>query len=92
MKVTINGAEQSIDADGDNAAPVGTATAGALVGLLVFSATRRVLASWLFDITPGDPRVISVTLAILVFVAASASWIPARRATRIDLTTSLRPG
>jgi putative ABC transport system permease protein len=64
--------------------------AGALAGLLVFWAMRRVLSSWLYDITPGDPRVLTVTLAVLALVAAFASWIPARRATRIDPATSLR--
>jgi len=61
-----------------------------LAGLLVFWATRRVLASSLYDITPGDPRVLTVTGAVLALVAAFASWIPARRATRIDPATSLR--
>jgi predicted permease len=65
-------------------------TAGTLVGLLIFWATRRVLSSWLYDITPGDLRVLMVTVAVLALVAAIASWIPARRATRIDPATSLR--
>lgn len=64
--------------------------AGALVGLLIFWATRRVLASMLYDTSPGDPRVITATVAVLAIVAAFASWIPARRATRIDPATSLR--
>ena len=34
-------------------------TAGTLLGLLVFWAGRRVLSSWLYDITPGDPRVLA---------------------------------
>jgi predicted permease len=65
-------------------------TAGTLVGLLVFWATRRVLSSWLYDITPGDPRVLTVTVAVLALVAAFASWIPARRAAHIDPAASLR--
>ena len=65
-------------------------TAGTIAGLLIFWATRRVLASWLYGITPGDPRVLAVTVAVLTLVAAFASWIPARRAARIDPATSLR--
>ncbi len=65
-------------------------SAGALVGLLVFGVARRVLASWLYEITPGDPRVLTITIAVLALVAAFASWIPARRATHIDPATSLR--
>ena len=64
--------------------------AGALVGLLAFVGVRSVLASWLYDIAPGDPRVLAVTLVVLASVAACASWIPARRATHIDPATSLR--
>jgi predicted permease len=65
-------------------------SAGALAGLIVFWAMRRVLASWLYDITPGDPRVLTAAMAILALVAAFASWIPARRAAHIDPATSLR--
>jgi predicted permease len=65
-------------------------TAGTFVGLLVFLAARRVLSSMLYDISPGDPRVLAVTVAVLALVAAFASWIPARRATHIDPASSLR--
>jgi ABC-type antimicrobial peptide transport system permease subunit len=65
-------------------------TAGAAVGLVVFWAARRVLSSWLYGIAPGDPQVLVVAVIVLALVAASASWIPARRATRIDPATALR--
>ena len=64
--------------------------AGTVVGLAVFWAVRRVLASWLYDIAPGDQRVLAVTVAVVALVAATASWIPARRATHIDPATALR--
>jgi len=63
---------------------------GTLIGLAVFWAARHVLSSWLYDITPGDPRILAITVGVLAFVAALASWIPARRAARIDPVTSLR--
>lgn len=64
--------------------------AGASVGLLIFRATRHVLASWLYDIAPGDPRVLMIAVSVLALVAALASWIPARRAARIHPAISLR--
>ena len=44
----------------------------------------------LYGISPGDPRVLTATVVMLAIVAAFASWIPARRATRIDPAVSLR--
>ena len=64
--------------------------AGALAGLVVFWATRRVLASMLYQTSPSDPRVLTLAVVVLALVAACASWIPARRAARIDPATSLR--
>ena len=64
--------------------------AGVVAGLLVFVGTRRVLSTMLFEITPGDPRPLAAAVAVLGIVAALASWIPARRAARIDPATSLR--
>ena len=84
---------------GANGAAVATAVArrclcnvgaGVVAGLLVFVGTRRVLSTMLFEITPGDPRPLAAAVAVLGIVAALASWIPARRAARIDPATSLR--
>jgi ABC-type antimicrobial peptide transport system permease subunit len=70
---------------------LGFVAAGTLAGLLLFGAARRVLVSWLFDISPGDPRIVIVTTAVFALVALVASWIPARRASRVDPARSLRP-
>jgi putative ABC transport system permease protein len=84
---------------GANGAAVATAVArrcllnvgaGVVAGLLVFVGTRRVLSTMLFEITPGDPRPLAAAVAVLGIVAALASWIPARRAARIDPAASLR--
>ena len=65
-------------------------SAGTVVGLVLFWAARNVLSSWLYDITPGDPRVLAAAIAVLAAVALLASWIPARRAAHIDPATALR--
>jgi predicted permease len=67
-----------------------TVAAGVMVGLLGFWAVRRVLTSWLFDVTPGDPLVLTAAVLVLALVAALASWIPTRRATRVDPAAALR--
>jgi putative ABC transport system permease protein len=69
---------------------LGNVSAGALIGLVIFWPTRRVLSAMLFEISPGDPRALTLAISVLVFVAAFASWIPARRAAHIDPAMSLR--
>jgi len=44
----------------------------------------RSLEGQLFGVRPTDPVVLSLTIAILGFVALAACVLPARRATRID--------
>jgi ABC-type antimicrobial peptide transport system permease subunit len=65
-------------------------SAGALAGLVVFWGMRRVLSTMLFEISPGDPRAVAAAISVLALVAAFASWIPARRAARIDPATLVR--
>ncbi|MBZ5624530.1 MAG: ABC transporter permease [Acidobacteriia bacterium] len=57
-------------------------TAGVLGALLL----GRLLATLLFDVTPTDPLTIVVVAALLLSVAAGATYLPARRATRVDPT------
>jgi hypothetical protein len=50
---------------------------------------RRVRGSLLFGIGPLDPLVLAVTALLIGLSVVLASVVPARRATRIDLTTAL---
>ncbi|HLX44144.1 MAG TPA: ABC transporter permease [Bryobacteraceae bacterium] len=63
---------------------------GLLIGLVAAAATTRLLAGFLFGVTPGDPLTFLGTAAVFVLVAIAASYLPARRATRVDPLTVLR--
>jgi ABC-type lipoprotein release transport system permease subunit len=49
-----------------------------------------VLASQLYGVSGRDPVTYVVISAVLAAVALLASWLPARRATRVDPMTALR--
>ena len=50
----------------------------------------RLLAALLFGVTPTDPGTIAAVGILLLGVAGLASYIPTRRATRVDPTTAFR--
>jgi ABC-type antimicrobial peptide transport system permease subunit len=66
-------------------------TAGGLaVGLGGALLSNRLLAAMLYRVSPTDPVTIVVVAAALVAVAALATAIPARSATRVDPVLALR--
>jgi ABC-type lipoprotein release transport system permease subunit len=50
----------------------------------------RFIESLLFDVRPRDPAVLAVVAVGLLFVAAGAAWLPARRATAVQPQDALR--
>jgi putative ABC transport system permease protein len=66
------------------------ALAGLVLGLCAAMGLGRFLASLLFEIHATDPVTLVVASMILVGITALACWIPARRATRVDLMVALR--
>ncbi len=48
------------------------------------------MSQLLFDVQPTDPLTYGVVLVGAVLVGVLAAWMPARRATRIDLLAALR--
>ncbi|MBC7895399.1 MAG: ABC transporter permease, partial [Cytophagaceae bacterium] len=66
------------------------AIAGAGAGLLVFMLLARTLRAFLYGVAPIDPITMFAVTVILVMVAAIASWLPARRAARIDPVDAMR--
>jgi putative ABC transport system permease protein len=65
----------------------GIGVAIGLVGALVFS---RLLQSMLFNVKPADPPVFAGILALLLGIALLASYVPARRATKVEPIEALR--
>ncbi|MBT8397135.1 MAG: hypothetical protein KJN92_09220, partial [Gemmatimonadetes bacterium] len=63
---------------------------GALVGLALAFAGAQVLRSLLFGVGAIDPVTFGVVPAILLAIALAASYLPARRASRIDPVRALK--
>ncbi|MFN2567434.1 MAG: ADOP family duplicated permease [Gemmatimonadaceae bacterium] len=64
--------------------------AGTIIGVVGSLAVTRVLGSLLFEVRPSDPAALAAAAGMLVTVALFASYVPARRATRVDPTVALR--
>ena len=63
---------------------------GAALGVVCALALTRLMGSLLFDVSPTDPLTFLVTALALPAVAVFATFIPARRATRVDPMIALR--
>ena len=66
------------------------AATGAAIGLAVSLAAGELLHSQLFGVKPFDPLTFALMAAVLIAAALTASYIPARRATRVDPIVALR--
>jgi putative ABC transport system permease protein len=66
------------------------AAGGLAAGVLVTLAVTRVFVDWLFGVNPADPASYVAAGALLAAVMLLATWIPARRALRVDPARSLR--
>jgi putative ABC transport system permease protein len=64
--------------------------AGVVAGLVVAALLTRLLESLLFETEPLDPVTFAATALALMVVATFASYVPARRGTRIAPTEALR--
>ena len=63
---------------------------GLVVGAGLALATAQVAKSLLFGLKPRDPLTLVLSVVILSAVAALASFLPARRASKLDPLTALR--
>jgi putative ABC transport system permease protein len=63
---------------------------GIAVGLIGILAFARVMTSLLYNVAPTDPFTIAAVCVILLAVTVTASYLPARRALRVDPMVALR--
>ena len=63
---------------------------GVTLGLVFGLAVTRVAGTLLYEVEPNDPMTFGAVSVLLVIVALAASFIPARRATRVDPIVALR--
>jgi ABC-type antimicrobial peptide transport system permease subunit len=50
----------------------------------------RLLGEMLYGVEPFDPATVGIMAAVLAATALAASWLPARRAARVDPVDALR--
>jgi ABC-type antimicrobial peptide transport system permease subunit len=63
---------------------------GSTIGLAGAFIATRFLSSLLYGVSGTDPLTIGAVSMLLLLVSLLASWLPARRATKVDPMTALR--
>lgn len=63
---------------------------GISIGVVAAAVLTRFVASMLYGVAPLDPATFAIGVVLLVSVALAATWMPARRAIRIDPLVALR--
>jgi len=63
---------------------------GVAIGLLLAIATAKILSGILYGVGAFDPIAFTVAPLVLITAALIATWLPARRATRVDPVQALR--
>lgn len=64
--------------------------AGSAAGVATGLAVTRLLSSQLWGVSANDPLTFSIVVVVVVAVGAAASFMPARRATRVAPRIALR--
>jgi ABC-type antimicrobial peptide transport system permease subunit len=63
---------------------------GVALGIPLAIGLARFVRAMLYNVSTSEPRDLAITLAILAAGGLAASWIPGRRAMRIDPVRALR--
>jgi ABC-type antimicrobial peptide transport system permease subunit len=69
---------------------VGVVATGLVLGGALAYAASRVIDSRLYGVAPQDPLTLTLSIALLLVVAFSAAFVPARRASKLDPMGVLR--
>src|SRR5690242_21683033 len=69
---------------------VALAGVGIVAGLVVSASIASLMGSLLYGVRPHDPAVFVIVPVLLFSVAVLASYLPARRATKVDPMIALR--
>jgi ABC-type antimicrobial peptide transport system permease subunit len=69
---------------------MGLAITGIAAGLGLALVATRTLQSMLFGVSPTDPWTLAAAGVFFLLLIAAASYVPARRASRLDPLTTLR--
>ncbi len=71
-------------------ASLGSVAIGAAIGLGLAALLSRLIASQLFGVSPTDPLTYAGIGGLVMFTGMAATWWPARRASTVDPTITLR--
>lgn len=69
---------------------MGLAATGVVLGMIGALALTRLLSSLLFEVSPTDPVTFAIVTLVLTGTALLASYVPARRASRVEPVVALR--
>jgi ABC-type antimicrobial peptide transport system permease subunit len=69
---------------------LGLTSAGLAIGIVGAIALTRLIQSFLFQISPTDPLTLGMVALLTIALSALATYIPARRAARVDSMEALR--
>jgi putative ABC transport system permease protein len=68
----------------------GVVILGLILGRGLAYAASRLIDSRLYGVAPQDPATVVLATGLLLFVALSAAYLPAQRASKVDPMTALR--
>lgn len=63
---------------------------GVFAGLVLYALVTPLLRGFLYGVTPADPAALCGATAALLATASLATWLPARRAARVDPVVAMR--